>query len=122
MRIYLNKSQPSSQTGSHKEYADDHLLALTLLLERVHGFNVQLWAISLDLSRAFNRVNWNKLWNALESQAPQYLIDAFGAIFSDQLGVVRGGTLMSATTLQSNVVSIKVILLVRVSSMPFCNS
>ena len=67
------------------------MLAPTLLLERLHEFNLRLWAVSLDLSKSFERVNWNKLWKALKSRhLPQYLIDALRAIYSDQLGVVRG--------------------------------
>ena len=93
VRKDLDKRQPPSQAGFRKGYSvDHHLLALTLLLERVHELNLQLWAVSLDLNKAFDRVNWNKLWKALESQhLPQYLIDALRAIYSDQLGVVRGG-------------------------------
>ena len=61
-RKYLDKSQPPSQARFKKDFSiDDHLLALTLLLERVHEYNLKLWAVNLDLSKAFDRVNWNKL-------------------------------------------------------------
>ena len=58
VRKYLDKKQPPSQAEFRKGYSvDDHLLALTLLLERVHEFNLQLWAVSLDLSNVFDKVN-----------------------------------------------------------------
>ena len=66
---------------------------MTILLERVHEYDEQLWAISIDLSKAFDRVNWNKLWDALHAQKlPEYLINALRAIYSDQVGVVRGSS------------------------------
>ena len=90
-RKYLDKSQPPSQAGFTKSFSiDDNLLALTLLLERVHEYNLKLWAVSLDLSKAFDRVNWNKLWEALESQhLPTHLIDALRNIYSEQYGIVK---------------------------------
>ena len=57
-RQFLEKSQPPAQAGFRKGFSvDHHLLALTLLLERVHEYNLDLWAVSLDLSKAFDRVN-----------------------------------------------------------------
>ena len=45
------------------------------------------------MSKAFDRVNWNKLWDALHAQKlPEYLINALRAIYSDQVGVVRGSS------------------------------
>ena len=67
VRQFLDKHQPPSQAGFRKGYSvDDHLLALTLLLEKMHEYNLQIWAVSLDLNKAFDKVNWSKLWRALE--------------------------------------------------------
>ena len=58
VRNCLDKTKPPSQAGFRKGYSvDDHLLAITLLLERVHEFNLKLWAISLDLDKAFDIMN-----------------------------------------------------------------
>ena len=91
---YLNKNEPPSQAGFRKGYSvDDYLLALTLLLERVYEFNLQFWAVSLDLSKAFDRVDWNNLWSALEFQhLPQYLIHVLRVIHSNQISIVRANT------------------------------
>ena len=46
---------------------------MIIRLERVHEYDEQFWAISLDLSEAFDRVDWNKLWDALHAQKlPEY--------------------------------------------------
>ena len=94
VRKSLDAHQPPSQAGFRKGFSvDHHLLALTLLVERVHEYNLQLWAISIDLSKAFGRVNWNKLWDALHAQQlPEYLVSALQSIYSDQMGVVKGSS------------------------------
>ena len=93
-RKTLDVPQPPSQAGFRKGHSvDHHLLALTLLLERVHEYDEQCWAISIDLSKAFDRVNRNKLWDALRvQQLRESLINALRAIYSDQFGVVRGSS------------------------------
>ena len=94
MRKTLDAHQPPFQAGFRKGHSvDHHLVALTILLKRVHEYDEQLWAISIDLSKAFDRLNWNKLWDALHmQQLPKYLINALRAIYSDQFGVVRGNS------------------------------
>ena len=57
-RRTLDVHQTPSQAGFREGHSvDHHLLALAVLLKRVHEYDGQLWAISIDLSKAFDRVN-----------------------------------------------------------------
>ena len=63
---------------------------MILRMERVHEYDEQLWAISIGLSKTFDRANWNKWLDALHAEMmPKYLINALRAIDPDQFGVVR---------------------------------
>ena len=67
----LGAHQPEEQHGFRKHRRmDEHLLTATLFLEKVWDKGIPVWIVSLDLSKAFDRANWNALWLA-------YVITAF---------------------------------------------
>ena len=57
-RKSLDIRQPPSQARFRMGRSVDlYLLALTIFLERIHEYNTQLLAISMDLSKVFDRTN-----------------------------------------------------------------
>jgi hypothetical protein len=65
----LAGSQPPEQAGFRKSFATEvRLFVVTALLEKAVEWQQDLWAVSLDLSKAFDRVRWQALWAALREQ------------------------------------------------------
>ena len=55
----LESEQPEEQHGFRaNRRLEEHLLTATLVIEKTLAANCPLWAVSLDLSRAFDRVSW----------------------------------------------------------------
>ena len=44
---------------------EEHVLTTNLGLDKSGGAGLPLWIISLDLSKAFDTVKWETLWEAL---------------------------------------------------------
>ena len=56
------------------------------------GWNSEIWFANLDLTKAFDRVEHNQLFQALREQhVPQPYIPLLRAIYSSQSGAVHGG-------------------------------
>ena len=65
----LDTYQPEEQHGFRSKYRlEEHLLAANLFLDKTTAHGVPVWLVSLDLSKAFDRVHWPTLWNALRAQ------------------------------------------------------
>ena len=47
---------------------EEHVLTTNLVLDKSGAAGLALWIISLDLSKAFDAVNWETLWEALGRQ------------------------------------------------------
>jgi hypothetical protein len=89
----LDAAQPEEQIGFRAgRRLEEHLLTTTLLLEKCGLHNVPLWIISLDLTKAFDKVIWPALWAALlEQGVPEYLVLAIQRLYELQFGVVKAG-------------------------------
>ena len=44
---------------------EEHLLTANMFLHKTLAANIPVWVLSLDLSKAFDRVDWGALWLAL---------------------------------------------------------
>ena len=43
----------------------EHLVTANLVGDKLFAANRPLWIVSLDLSKAFDRINWDALWQSL---------------------------------------------------------
>ena len=69
----LEAHQPEEQHGFRKHRRmDEHLLSATLFLDKAWDKGIPVWIVSLDLSKAFDRVNWNALWLALRDRGVSF--------------------------------------------------
>ena len=68
MEHLLDAAQPEEQHGfrAHRRI-QEHLLNANLLIDKTLATGIPIWIISLDLSKAFDRVEWRSLWKALRS-------------------------------------------------------
>ena len=41
---------------------EEHLVTSKLVIDKLLAMNVPIWIVSLDLSKPFDRVDWNHLW------------------------------------------------------------
>ena len=66
MEDALEASQPEEQHGFRQgRRIEEHLLTANVCLQKSLAANTPLWIITLDLSKAFDKADWNALWTAL---------------------------------------------------------
>ena len=67
-----------------------------LVIDKLLAVGKRVWIVSLDLSKAFDRVNWFKLWAALASHGvSQHLVWIIQCLYWKQVGCVKGETDLS---------------------------
>ena len=83
--------QPEEQHGFRKQRRiEEHLLTANLRLQKTWEANIMLWIISLDSSKAFDKVNWEALWAALmQHGVSQHLVWILQCFYYGQSGKVR---------------------------------
>ena len=65
----LDAAQPEEQHGFRADRRiEEHLLTASVVIQKTLAVNKPIWIISLDLSKAFDRVLWPALWTALKQQ------------------------------------------------------
>ena len=86
----LESTQPEEQHGFRSgRRVDEHLVTTQVLLDKLLRANVPIWIISLDLSKAFDRVSWPALWRALSQQGlSNHMIWMFQNLYRNQEGQV----------------------------------
>ena len=89
----LERELSMDQVGFRRGTGIDHALAV---FETVCGksveWNAEIWFANLDLTKAFDRVEHDQLFQALKEQhVPQPYIALLRAIYSSQTGSVFGG-------------------------------
>ena len=93
----LDAAQPEEQHGFRSgRRIEEHLLTASLVIERTLAVAMPIWIISLDLSKAFDRVDWPALWRALADQGVSpHIIWNLQCAYYEQLGQVRGDSVDS---------------------------
>jgi len=88
----LEAAQPEEQHGFRsKRRVEEHLLTATLIFEKTRAANLPVWIISLDLSKAFDRVSWPALWEALLQQGiSKHLVWILQTMYYEQTGQISG--------------------------------
>ena len=46
---------------------EEHLLTANVMVDKSRANSMPLWILGLDLSRAFDRIDWHALWQALRA-------------------------------------------------------
>ena len=84
----LETSQPEEQHGFRsKRRIEEHLLTFNVILDKTLEMDQPLWIISLDLSKAFDRVNWESLWQAVgDHGVSQHLVWILQVLSRDDTG------------------------------------
>ena len=90
----LHKAQPEEQHGFRAKYRiEEHLLTATLVIAKTVATGKPVWIVSLDLSKAFDRVPWGSLGQALrQHEVSDHMVWIFQCLYHDQVGTVRGSS------------------------------
>ena len=88
----LEAGQPEEQHGFRPgRRLEEHLVTANLMLDKSDAVGIPVWIISLDLSKAFNRVHWPALWRALVDEGiPVHLVWILQCVYFGQCGEVVG--------------------------------
>ena len=89
----LEKAQCSDQVGVRTDCSVDDAFAVhDSICGKALEANVELWFASLDLRKAFDRIEYGALFGALAEQgvSRDYLA-LLASLYSDQVGIVHGG-------------------------------
>ena len=64
----LEAAQPEEQNGFRSgRRLKKHVVTAFLIFQKTHAIGKPVWAISRDLSKAFDRLAWDPLWKALHA-------------------------------------------------------
>ena len=88
----LDMEQPEEQHGFRAGWRmKEHVLTTNLILDKSTRFNLPIWIVSLDLSKAFDRVHWPALWRTLRRQGvSDHVAWLLETLYADQRGQVMG--------------------------------
>ena len=88
----LEAAQPEEQHAFRGDYRlEEHLLTAGMFIDKTRAQNISIWAISLDLSKAFDRIHWPSLWAALrEHGVSEQLVWILNCLYQEQSGQVQG--------------------------------
>ena len=92
MVVCCGGSQPEAQSGFRPQRrVEEHLLTASTLIDKSLLANIPTWIISLDLSKASDRVNWDALQQALhDNGVSDHRIWIRQCLYRPQEGEVRG--------------------------------
>ena len=65
----LDNQEPEEQHRFRAHYRlEEHLITADVVIDKLLGINTPIWIVSLDLSKAFDRINWDALWLSLRDR------------------------------------------------------
>eukprot|EP00973_Karenia_brevis_P054148 7522784-Karenia_brevis.AAC.1 len=92
LRGTLEAEQCADQAGFRSGYScDDHLLTIVILIELAEEFHLDVWACTVDFTKAFDTVEHASLWNSLMSQGVDArYVNLLAALYNNQVGHIIG--------------------------------
>ena len=90
---FIIPAQGVEQAAYRKGYStEDHLLTVTLMIEKSKEFNVPLWIALVDFTKAFDTIEHAPLWAVLrEKGVPDQYVNLLKHLYGDQHGYVQAG-------------------------------
>ena len=87
----LDAGQPEEQHGFRAgRRIEEHLLTTNLVLDTTLALDVPVWIVSLDLSKAFDKVKWENFWEALsEHGVSDHMLWVLQCIYDGQMGRIE---------------------------------
>ena len=83
---------------------EDHLLAVSLLVESCNEWNAELWLALVDFEKAFDTVEHEALWSTLRKQGiGEEYVCLLKKLYSIQTATVNAGVESDAFTLERGV-------------------
>ena len=87
----LEIHEPEEQHGFRKGHRIEEHLLTTNLVDKLLAVSTPIWIVNLDLSKAFDRVNWDKPWVALQAHGvSDHLVWTMQNFYTGQLGQIQG--------------------------------
>ena len=88
----LDSHQSNDQFGFRaKCRIDDVFTILENLIGKTNKWNIPIWMASLDLRKAFDRIEFGPLFTALRGQnVPEHYVQLLAALYKNQTGSVNG--------------------------------
>ena len=72
---------------------EEHFLTANQFPDKALDFGIPVWVVSLNLSKAFDRVHWPALWKSLLEQGiSEHMIWKISKLYDGQFGEVIGST------------------------------
>ena len=85
----LENAQPEEQDGFRKNRRiEEHLITANYVFDKTLLTSTPIWVISLDLSKAFDRVDWQALCTLATHGVSQHLIWILQLLYGKQRGQV----------------------------------
>ncbi|KHJ98627.1 hypothetical protein OESDEN_01381 [Oesophagostomum dentatum] len=101
----LDAEQPQEQAGFRRKYSTiDHLHAINELIERCREYRFPIFTAFIDYEKAFDTVEMNALWNALQDQGVHsHLIAVLRYVYDHAHSVVQIGETKIAVNIERGV-------------------
>jgi hypothetical protein len=90
---HIMKHQSADQAAYWKHFStEDHLLSVSLLIEKSKEYNFPVWLALVDFEKAFDSVEHPSLWEVLDKQSiPAHYIHIVKHLYSKQTASVQAG-------------------------------